>query len=343
MARAVDDREARLRRARWGFGVLGLLLLIAFVAALAGITRDVYSPQGVVQGYLQALANHDLRSVSEIDGVPAPEEFPEDQRTILLSEAALGRIDDIRIVESLEIEPGLVQVTAAYRLAPAGAESPGYEYQRSFLMERGERAWFFFDRWGFAEPPIETVQIQIKHDRRFTANGQAVQGLGVAAGAVTPYLVYGPGIYRIDYQDEYLRADPEDLVVTGDGGTVIITLRPTDAFVERVQQEVNAYLDSCAEQRVLQPTGCPFGHFVSDRIISEPQWTITRYPDVTIKSDREGFYVPRSTVEARLRVQVQALYDGSISTLDVNEGGSTGFRLTIQPDGSVTIRFANVD
>ena len=47
---------------------------------------------------------------------------------------------------------------------------------------------------------------------------------------------------------------------------VNVQTEPTDEFIGVVQDRVEEFLTSCASQEVLQPTGCPFGYFVRNRI-----------------------------------------------------------------------------
>ena len=63
--------------------------------------------------------------------------------------------------------------------------------------------------------------------------------------------------------------DPTAAVLSGIADVDVQT-QPTAEFVEVVQRRVDDFLTACATQQVLQPTGCPFGLVVQNRIISEP-------------------------------------------------------------------------
>lgn len=329
------QRALRRRRAALGWGLLALLLVGGFFAAIGAVARDVHSPAGVVQGYLDALARHDARSALAIEGVLPP---GVEGGQGLLTGRALGRIDGIRIVDDAELEPGLHRVTAAFRLAGRDAAGPGTEeLRRDFLLRRGERSWLFFDRWGFAESPLETVRIAVEHDRRFTANDQPVVNPAIDAGEEADYLVFSPGLYRIDLETEYLRGEAVELVVAGAGGRVALGLEPTPAFAERIDAEVAAHLEACATQRVLQPSGCPFGRFLTDRLTDEPEWRIVAPPSFAVISAEDGWRTRTAKGVAHLRVGLQAIFDGSRTVYDQDVPFEVSYRIDFAADGSLTL------
>jgi hypothetical protein len=100
-----------------------------------------------------------------------------------------------------------------------------------------------------------------------------------------------------------------------------------------VQSEVDAHLDECAEQRVLFPSGCPMGRAFENRVVSEPQWSIAAYPEVTVEpTDTFGEWeVPTTFATAHLVVDVQSLFDGRVSTVDEDMTLPLRYRVTIAP------------
>src|SRR5690606_25362207 len=98
--------------------------------------------------------------------------------------------------------------------------------------------------------------------------------------------------------------------------------------------EVHEHLDECATQRVLFPSGCPLGKDVDNRVISEPVWSITEYPELeVVPTDTFGEWeVPPAHAVANITVEVQSLFDGSISTIDEDMTVLVRYRVTIEPD-----------
>jgi len=102
--------------------------------------------------------------------------------------------------------------------------------------------------------------------------------------------------------------------------------------------ELNAFLDTCTKQKVLQPSNCPFGIEINDRIIGLPTWSIAKYPVVSLAAGTTAFEMPDTVGQAHIVVDVQSLFDGSLDTRDENVQFTVGLGVTIQPDGALAIQ-----
>jgi hypothetical protein len=111
----------------------------------------------------------------------------------------------------------------------------------------------------------------------------------------------------------------------------------TPQFLALVQQRVEEFLTKCATQEVLQPTGCPFGYLVDDRIDSTPKWSIANQPTVAVKPDGAQWTIPPAQAVAHIEVDVQSLFDGSISHVSQDVPFLVTGTISILPDGSATI------
>jgi hypothetical protein len=114
-----------------------------------------------------------------------------------------------------------------------------------------------------------------------------------------------------------------------------VAAEPTDAFVEGVQEAVNKQLDECAEQVVLQPTGCPFGIVIDDRVDGDPVWSMEDYPEITVEAGSESWLIPITTGSANIEVDVQSLFDGSITHYNDDVDFSMTGHVYLLSDGSV--------
>ena len=118
-----------------------------------------------------------------------------------------------------------------------------------------------------------------------------------------------------------------------------VDVQPTADFVQDVQEELNKWLDEdCATQTVLQPTGCPFGVNIDDRVTSAPAWSITEYPAVALAAGENAFEMPQTPGVAHVQVEVQSLFDGDVEMLDQDEPFSMALSVTITPSGSLDIK-----
>src|SRR5699024_3333952 len=94
-----------------------------------------------------------------------------------------------------------------------------------------------------------------------------------------------------------------------------VEAKPNDDFVEKVSKQLNKELDKCTEQEVLQPTGCPFGYQISDRVSGKPDWSIDSYPEISIEPGSDSWVIPESPASAQIDLDVQSLADGSITNV----------------------------
>ena len=106
-----------------------------------------------------------------------------------------------------------------------------------------------------------------------------------------------------------------------------------------MQEKVDAYLDECATQEVLFPTGCPFGQPIENRVVSTPEWSIADYPDIRIEAggEFETWVVPTTSGTAHLVVEVQSLFDGSVSTFDEDVPFDVDYLIAFTGPSTITI------
>ncbi len=118
---------------------------------------------------------------------------------------------------------------------------------------------------------------------------------------------------------------------------------PTEEFVAVVQERMNEFLLSCATQEVLQPTACPFGFFVQDRIVSAPTWSIAQQPAVTLEPDGAGWAIPPTEAVAHIEVDIRSIFDGSVRHVDEDVPFIVTGAIVIGPDGAATITVSGPD
>jgi hypothetical protein len=314
-----------MRRIVGTWAALLALLGVSFALVVVALNSTLYSPGGLVRSYLDALARHDVPGALELAGVSPTE------RDVLLDEQVLGRLSDIRQRSDQRLPDGTHRVEFEYR-TDAG---PG---RSAFLLEGTGTRFGVFGSWRFAEPPLAQVEVTVLHDPRFNVNGLEVVG---AANEPRTYRVFAPGNYDVGHESTFLEAKPVEVAVADPGEVreARIDVASNDHFVDEVQQELDGYLDDCAGQRVLLPTGCPFGKQVANRIESEPVWEMSEYPDVTLVPAEEAgtWLMPPTDAAARLRVDIRSLFDGSVSHFDEDVPFTVSYLITFQADGGLYI------
>jgi len=322
-----------MRRAYLSWLAIAVLLVGGFIASVTALNGDVYSANGFVRSYLEALARRDAPAALAFPGVYEPET----ESGTLLTRAAMSGLDDIRLVSDVELTGGEHAVTFDVTLANGTARSEFHVQPRAATLG-------LFANWSFAESPLGLLAVTTIGTDSLTVNGQAVErevpeGDGTDTSA--PFLVFAPGLYVLDHESTWLEAIdvPTRVIEPGAVTDATLTSRANDTFRTAVQTDVNTALDACAEQDVLQPTACPFGKRITDRVDGSPEWSITDYPVVTIGiGDQVGEWVAvASNGRVQLDATVQSLFDGHETELSEELRFTARYDIAITESGSFTV------
>ena len=88
---------------------------------------------------------------------------------------------------------------------------------------------------------------------------------------------------------------------------------------------------------MLQPTACPFGFVVQDRIVSPPTWSIAAQPTVSVVPDGAGWRIPPAEAVAHIEVDIRSLFDGSVSEVTEDVPFTVTGSIAVLPDGTASI------
>ena len=282
-----------------------LVLALAGVGSVALIVALGFGPGSFVTAYLEALARRDATSALALPGVGDGS-----GSRALLTSAALPGLAGIRVTGDEVHDGGIHRITASWTSHGAPGES-------TFEVERIGTRFGVFPIWGFAQSPLAQLSLTVRNARDVTVGQQPLRTPGTGAH---DYAVLVPGEYRFAQRTDFVASAVEPVVVdtVGQRMTASVDVEPTARFVEAVQKRVDALLQDCTTQHVLFPTGCPFGQDIADRVTSPPVWTIAHDPFVRLvgQGDDERWRIPAVPATAHLKVEVQSLYDGSMSTFD---------------------------
>ncbi|THG33939.1 hypothetical protein E6C70_10925 [Glaciibacter flavus] len=324
---------------------VAVLLVAALVSTIGALNRDLYSAHGFVRTYLSALQSGDADMALSLPGVRIDAAglqtagLPADAASTLLRGSVVEAPEDIRLVSDT------VRGDGHHRVVYSGVYD-GKRQQFTFDVVRDGSLAGVFASWRFATSPMGAMTVSVLHDWGFTVNGLTLDTRAHAAANApasfsnaASYLVLTPGRFDISRTSPLLQAK-EQSVVIGAPGTraVTVDVQPTPTFVSQVQTEINSFLAGCAKQKVLQPTGCPFGTVIDDRVTDAPVWTIVIDPVVTLVPDDTAFQMPETPGTAHVVVGVQSLFDGDDSTVDRDEPFTMGASVTIAADGTLNIQ-----
>lgn len=326
--------DVKMRRILVFWSGAFVVLILAFVTTVILLNVTVYSASSFARGYVDSLANHDSAAALATPGVRTAN----DADTSLLANDAIEEITNIEVVDEIVTATGIRSVTVAYTLGSSDAR------QTEFLVESSGVRFGLFSTWRFVASPLTTVSITVLHDDAFDVNSLAVTSPN-GWGEPRSFLVFTPGRYTLEHRGTFLRADPVTVESTTIGEILdaTITVRASDEFVAKVQSDLNDFLNRCATQQVLMPTGCPFGLELRNRVEGLPVWSIIDYPDATIIPDDDPanssttWTVPDSVGIAHITVDVRSIFDGSVSNLDRDVEFSVGYQVEIRSGNTIVL------
>lgn len=336
-------RPRRLARDLTILAIVGVLLLAALGAGAAAAYRELYSPRAFVLHYLDLLHDRRAAEALTVPGVAVDSAelesagLPTSASDALLRPDALQTITDARVID--EVADGdVTRVTVAYR---AGA----YDGTTTFAVRQD--GWIgVVPHWRFDVSPLAIVALTVGGSMQFSVNGfeidkrqVSVDGVDADPSAPVPLLVFSPGLYSVAV-DTPMSTTPGVAILADSPLTdvpVEVQAQPTEQFVSVVQQRVSDFLTACARQKVLQPTGCPFGFTVRNRIDDAPTWSIVEQPTVSVVPDGAGWRIPSTRAVAHIEVDIRSIFDGSVRTVEEDVPFTVNGEISVQPDGSASI------
>lgn len=284
--------------ALWGGVAAAVAGLGAVSFALATIATA--TPEAHVTRYLEALADDDLADAARLAGLSpdAPLPIGDD-----------GEPSIVRVIERVDLADGTARVVAEY-----GSDEDALTAQ--FILTRGPAHLGVIPTWQFVTPPVTSVAVGVDEHDRLLINDVLVQT--PEAGASAELSVFVPSRLTARLTEAHVRAASERIRVDGSSpAALLLEAQPTAELERVVERDVEEFLLECTDQRVLLPTGCPFGRTVTDRVIDEPQWQLVSSPSIEIVSgSTPGRWSVVGDAELRVTAQVQRLRDGRLSDLD---------------------------
>jgi hypothetical protein len=329
--------------------LVGILLIGALGAGISTLYTSYYGPSAFVTRYLELLATGHAADALHVPGVAIDRATLEEAgitgtpSEAMLRSAALASLTDIAVV-SEKTEQERTAVTVSYR---AG----GHAGTTTFQVQQDGWAGIT-PNWRFSTSPLAVIDLTLRGADRFAVNGfEVLRGQVSASGADAapldplPMLVFTPGLYAVSVDTAISTASGSGVLADTPLATTPLDVQttPTDEFVEIVQQRVEEFLTECATQEVLQPTACPFGLEVRNRLASLPQWSISVQPTITVAPDGGQWQIPPTGAVAHIEVEIQSLFDGSIEDVSEDVPFQVDGTIAILADGSASIRVGTPD
>lgn len=301
----------------WAWAGAAVAVALAVVGWVAVANATVFSASSFARDYLDALRTDRIDEVLTLPGVDA--------------NGFDVRLLDPLAVDSFDYELGTDAEVAGVHRIEVSFSTGASRGEATLEVERVGTRFGLFPEWGFATSPVTALSVTVTGDARLTVGELPLE---VADGGPLTFAALTPGAYLFTHESEFLTAEPVTVVASGEQVSAELDVVPSDHFLAEVQAAVEADLTACAAQTVLFPVACPFGFAVENRVVSEPHWSITEMPTASIaSSDRIGVWaVPPADGVAHLSVEVQSLFDGSVSTLEQDVPFEAGYLIAFDGD-----------
>lgn len=349
-ATAIRRRERGRTAEVAGFVVVGLLLVAAIAAGFAALYRVFWGPEAFVERYVGMLADGRAADALTIPGVAVDSAdleaagIPTTVSDALLRGSALSDdLGDVKVIAS-RMSEGVVEVTLSFSAA-------GQEGRSTFRVE--QEGWSgLVPAWRFETTPLAVLDVTVRGSMRFTVNDfeldkRQVSPDGADAAPLDPVsmLVFAPGAYAVSVDTSAAQAAPVRALAQQSLAAVPVDVqaRPTDEFNDIITGQVHDFLEQCTTQRVLQPTGCPFGYETYERVITPPTWSIAAQPNVAVVPDGAYWAIAPAGAIAHIEMDVQSIYDGSIFHVSQDVTFTIDGAIDILPDGSAAISIGSPD
>jgi hypothetical protein len=324
--------------------VVGMLLVAALAAGAAALYREFYSPSAFVLRYLSMLESGRAADALALPGVALDSTdleaagLPATASDALLRRAALGDLRDARVTS--ETAKGDLTLVSVHFTAG------GHDGDVTFQLEDAGFVGLV-PTWRFAQSPLAVIELQVTGSMVFSVNDfivdkrqVSVDGMDADPAASLPLLVFSPGLYAVSV-DTAMATTPGLAVLSNApmrSVPVQVDAQPTTEFTDLVQTRVEEFLTDCATQKVLQPTGCPFGYVVNNRVEELPRWSITKQPSVALVPDGAGWRIPDTGAVAHIDVGVRSISDGSYRAVSEDVPFLVNGTIQVLDDGAASIR-----
>src|SRR5690606_34175753 len=275
-----------------GLIAVGAIIVLAVVGTVAvSMINASRGPEAAATTYLNHIAQGDASAANAM----VDPDVPNSDRAFLSDEvlaAATERISDIEVTALGSGGSDSTYVEVSYKL-------DGVTQTTQLGARKGEPEFLFLDTWTITSSLATPVNVGAVGLGEVSIGGVTIPLSDDGWGYRSADLVMYPGVYPVEAEESAFFELEETVLRVGSRPepTEPFTFTATDALVESVQEQVNALIDSCLEQTVAEPEGCPFYTWVypSDTAVT---WTLGEYPTVTVSEDGSSFEATDGTVIA---------------------------------------------
>lgn len=304
------------------WALAAVLVLVLLIAGTITANRTIFSAQHEVQQLHEHLVNGEGGKALGLMGA----EVPKGDAVALDGEVLQRTQEGITEFTTSEAEP--VEQDSDLRTVTAHYKADGVPKQSSYTLRHTGKSWLLFDTWAFEPSTLPSVKVKANTVNEVTVNGQKIP---LRTGVSTVPVFY-PSIIDASFSTTNFSADTRGVVVTDPAKEPVeipLKTEPTKEFIAAINAKVKKYLDECASEQVLMPSGCPFAYNTSARVDpSTIEWSIAKYPRIEVNYYNGAWVLSPLTTTATLNLTEQDLRTGLKQEKVVKEEYSFTAQLT---------------
>ncbi|MGO1183096.1 MAG: hypothetical protein ACTHZ5_06970 [Micrococcaceae bacterium] len=346
------QRATRRRRLGWISAGAAGAMLIAGAVTVAVLNSTVFTPEAVVERYLDAVREGDGATAFGLAQVhfaaaEQPGQNPDGLSTALLDGEALA--STLAGVEELEIdevwpEESELDADAVVRVS---FTVDGAQHDTEFGVDREGRDWGVFSHWRMQPVDLQEVVLEpsgLPDNAAADApvadvNEVPVPLTGRDAESQSRFAVLPPAVVTAQYDGSFVASVSPGRAVIGTAGDdqhrLELALGATEALTEEIQRQISEHLTFCTDQKVLQPTGCPMRYWTTNRVTPDSiEWTIPETPEIFLEHEDDASQIQIAGVDAVARITLEEidLVTGEARTVEEDLPFELQADLTVTPE-----------
>ncbi|MEV7397539.1 hypothetical protein [Aeromicrobium sp. NPDC092404] len=301
---------------------IGALVVVGVVAAIGvSIANSMfYGPEKQAEAYFDALGSGDAGKALDLVRL----DYSSEERALLTEdvlEAGDTTISDVSFGD-VETSGDVASVKARYTI-------DGADQTQELMLEKTGSRFGVFDTWKIVDPGLGTIYVSAPGASSLEVNGASIDVEGLDDGATLPAF---PGKYEIapGTDSSLVTYGSESVTIGTDEESLDFEAEPTDALVDEVAKQANAFLDACIQRNEAEPDGCPNQTYWSD--LEDVSWKLTSPPTYAVESDYDGGWNFSTSIPGKAMVSATepGLFDGDADSKYTDE-------VQIDLSGTVTI------
>ncbi|GGE60612.1 hypothetical protein [Nesterenkonia cremea] len=309
--------------AAWGTALTVALVAGGIIAWQ--VDEQLYTTEASAENYWEALrSGNGAEALGHLDSVP--EDTGGD--AVLLDGDPLSY--SASLMEGMSFTEGAESASVTFT-------ADGEEYETTLPVVDAGNHWLIFDDWKVGSQAYTDLEVDVPGAEaagvgQIEVNGEPVnlEDETVTLSAFLPSVVE----FGIDSQwlagtttEVLLPEEDDDADAEPAAQELTLELEASEEAEELLHSEVETFLQECAEQEVLMPSGCPMGIETPHQVDSDTiSWDMPDAADTSLSFDSDGWEVSGLDMTATVTFEALDHHDGE----ELDESHDVPFRLDVQ-------------